>query len=234
LRRVKDEGAVKRAGLAKSDVDALVEKGFVVEVDGILERPNSFLLSYLKELPNEVSTLTRLFDAEANYRVHLRGVLERRIAQLPGIDADMRRYLETGAQDFPDHSTVFLSHIRGIVNRAFDLIWQAELAGKVVSPIWIGYWRSNREGGSVEEWERSFPQGRGRLRLLDLMTGTDKSKPFTKHITKCTYVLLNAASAFGDLGQHQEGTYIDTHVAYAGLHICIELAATLLRELSTP
>jgi hypothetical protein len=50
-------------------------------------------------------------------------------------------------------------------------------------------------------------------------------------IKKDVYVLLNAVNGFGDFGQHQDGAHIDPHMAYAGLHACIELAATLIREL---
>ena len=42
---------------------------------------------------------------------------------------------------------------------------------------------------------------------------------------------MSAVQAFGDFGQHQEGELIDPGTAYATLHLCIELAAALKREL---
>jgi hypothetical protein len=43
--------------------------------------------------------------------------------------------------------------------------------------------------------------------------------------------ISNAAHAFGDFGQHQEGAPIDYGTGYVALHLCIELAAALTREL---
>jgi hypothetical protein len=63
------------------------------------------------------------------------------------------------------------------------------------------------------------------------MTGTDKSAPCAKHVTKGTYVLMNAVHAFGDFGQHQEGAPIDPGTAYSAIHLCVEFAAALTREL---
>lgn len=50
-------------------------------------------------------------------------------------------------------------------------------------------------------------------------------------MSRGTHVLVNAAYAFGDFGQHQEGARIDVGTAYAALHHCIELAASLERDL---
>jgi len=157
-------------------------------------------------------------------------VLERRINQIVGIDPTLKRYLERGAEDLPCYPDLFLSNIRGIVNQAFDLIWKAEIPGKKLPSEWMPVWKYNDERG-IDKWETTFPQGVHRVRLLNLMTGTDKSTPCAKHVTKGSYVLMNAVHGFGDFGQHQEGAPIDPGTAYAALHLCIELAAALTREL---
>jgi hypothetical protein len=123
----------------------------------------------------------------------------------------------TFIRDLPDHPTVFLGHIRNIVDRAFDLIWKAEIPNKRVPSEWMAIWKRNGER-RIEEWETTFPQGVHRVRLLNLMTGTDKSVPCARHVTKGTYVLINSAHAFGDFGQHQEGAPVDAGAAYAALH----------------
>jgi hypothetical protein len=172
----------------------------------------------------------RLFgDADA-YRKNLKGVLERRLVQLNGIDSTLKRYLERGTEDLPDHPDVFLSNVRGIVNQAFELIWRGELADRRIPSEWMSIWKRNDER-RIDEWETTFPQGVHRVRLLNLMTGTDKSAPCAKYVTKGTYVLMNAVHAFGDFGQHQEGAPVDPGTAYSVLHLCVELAAALTREL---
>ena len=134
--------------------------------------------------------------------------------------------LELCARDLPDHPEVFMTHVRGIENQAFELIWKAELGTKTIPSGWMSIWRYNQERGP-DRWQTTFPQGGDRVQLLNLMTGTERSKRCARHITKGTHVLLNAAHAFGDFGQHQESAPIDSGTAYAVLHLCIELAAAL-------
>jgi hypothetical protein len=230
MRRVLEEGFVARTGIAVADAETLTERGFVQSVANKLQRPSRLLGRYIGEQPDEGSALVRLFgDADA-YRKNLKGVLERRLLQLNGIDSTLKRYLERGTEDLPDHPDVFLSNVRGIVNQAFELIWRGELADKRIPSEWMAIWKRNDER-RIDEWETTFPQGVHRVRLLNLMTGSDKSAPCAKYVTKGTYVLMNAVHAFGDFGQHQEGAPIDPGTGYSVLHLCVELAAALTREL---
>lgn len=230
VRRVLDDGPVSRAGLATADAEALIERGFVHTVANKLQRPSRLLSRYLEEQPNEASALVRLFGAAGAYQKNLKGVLERRLKQINGIDSTLKRYLERGTEDLPDHPDVFLSNVRGIVNQAFELIWKGEMPERRIPSEWMAIWKHNDER-RIEEWETTFPQGVHRVRLLNLITGTDRSAPCAKYVTKGTYVLMNAAHAFGDFGQHQEGAPIDPGTAYSALHLCVELAAALTREL---
>tara|TARA_R110001599_G_scaffold127379_8_gene300762 strand:- start:29995 stop:31524 length:1530 start_codon:yes stop_codon:yes gene_type:complete len=230
MRRVFDECAVARAGIAAADAETLIERGFVQSAANKLQRPNRLLNRYIGEQPNESSALLRLFGSADAYQKNIRGVLERRLGQLNDIDPTLKRYLERGTEDLPEHPDVFLGNVRGIVNQAFELIWKAEVPDKRIPSEWMSVWKRNGER-RVDEWETTFPQGVHRVRLLNLMTGTDKSAPCAKHITRGTYVLMNAVHAFGDFGQHQEGARIDSGLAIAVLHLCIELAGSLTHEL---
>ena len=230
LRRVIEEQTVARSGITNADAETLIERGFVHQAGNKLLRPSRLLTKFLEETPNEGNALVRLFGVVEAYQQHFKGVMERRISHLSGLDPTLKRYLERGAEDLPAHPEVFLSNVRGIVNQAFELIWKAELGERQIPSEWMATWKYNQERG-VDDWLTHFPQGVHRVRLLNLMTGTEKSKPCAKHVTKNTYVLMNAAHAFGDFGQHQEGTTIDLGTGYAGLNLCIELAAALSREL---
>lgn len=230
MRRVLDEGSVAKTGIAAIDAETLIERGFVQMAANRLQRPSRLVGKYLEEQPHEGNAVVRLFGTAEAYEKNLKGVLERRLGQLRSIDPTLKRYLERGTEDLPDHPDVFLSNVRGIVNQAFELIWKAETPNKQVPSEWMSIWKYNDERG-VDRWETTFPQGVHRVRLLNLITGTDKSAPCAKHVTKGTYVLMNAVHGFGDFGQHQEGAPIDPGTAYAALHLCVELAAALTREL---
>lgn len=229
LRRVLEQNNVPRSGIAALDAETLIERGFVHSAANKLIRPSQILVRYLNEQPNECNALVRLFAADDAFQKNLKGVLELRIEQLIDIDSTLKRYLKRGTEDMPDHPGVFLSNVRGIVNQAFELIWKAELGNKIIPSGWMSIWKHN--GERVDEWQTAFPQGRQRVRLLNLMTGSERCDPTARYVTKGTYVLMNAVYAIGDFGQHQEGAHIDSGTAYVALHLCIELAAALAREL---
>ena len=230
LRRVLDEGAVARTGIAMADAEALIERGFVHAVANNLQRPSRVLTRYLQEHSNEGNAIVRLFGDQGDYLLNMRGVLERRIAQIGGMDKELHRYLTLGVGELPEFPKVFFSNIRGIVDRALEMIWGAELDQRRIPSEWISVWRFNGES-KADEWLARFPQGGQRLRLLDLMTGTQRCDPCAKYVTKSTYVLANAVQGFGDFGQHQEGAPIDSTTAYSALHLCIELVASITCEL---
>jgi hypothetical protein len=233
MRRVRDEPSVQRAGIAVTDIEALTERGFIQQSGNSLHRPSRLLCRFLDQQGTEASSLVRLFGTPDGFNLNFKGVLERRIAQIDGLDATLKQFLERAVKDLPDYPIVFLSNVRGIVDQAFDLIWRAELEeSRRIPSGWMAIWKRNGEK-RVDEWETTFPQGVHRLRLLNLMTGTGASQRCAKFVTKSTHVLMNGAHAFGDFGQHREGAPIDPGTAYAALHLCIELAASLTRELSS-
>lgn len=231
MRRVLDESTVARSSITKMDEETLIERGFVQSAANKLQRPSRLVGRYLGEQPNEGSALIRLFGNADAYQKNLKGVLERRLGQINGIDSTLKRYLERGAEELPDYPDVFLSNVRGIVNQSFELIWKKEIPDKKIPSEWMSIWKRNDER-RVDEWETTFPQGVHRVRLLNLMTGTDKSSPCAKFVTKQTYALMNSVHTFGDFGQHQEGVSIVAETAYAILHLCIELSANITKEIS--
>jgi hypothetical protein len=232
LLRVMEEGSVSCTGIASADIGTLIERGFIYQSGTRLQRACGLLKRFLDDRPHEGNALVRLFGSPEAYQQNFRGVMERRLAHLPGIDPTLKRYLERGVEDLPAHPEVFLSNIRGIIDRAFELIWAAELGDKWRIPSeWMAIWNRNNER-NVDQWKTSFPQSAQRLRLLQLMTGTDASVACAKFVTKNTYALMSAAYTFGELGQHREGVTIEPGTGYASLLLCIELAASVSRELA--
>lgn len=237
-RRVVEEAVVSRVGVAVADADMLIERGFVQAASNRLQRPCRLLSHYFEVQPHEGNALVRLFGSADAYQKHFKGVLERRINQVDEIDATLRHYLVRGVEDFPENPQVFLTNVHGILEHALSLIWKAECwnadAGKPQIPsAWFSIWRnnSNNRERSFEEWQTRFPEGGQRLRLLDLITGTQNSDRLARYVTKNTYVLANAVQGFRDFGVHPKATSISLGTAYAALHVCVELAAEISREL---
>ncbi|MBU5637506.1 ATP-binding protein [Geomonas sp. Red69] len=236
FRRVLEERALIRTGIANADVDAVIERGFLHSTGNKLQRPNRLVEKYLEEQPNEGCALVRLFGASDVYQRHFRGVLERRMQQILNMDPTLRRFLERGVEDLPEHPHVFLSNVHGILEQGLSLVWKAECwdpdcIKPRIPPEWFSIWRFNGERG-FEGWQARFPEGGQRLHLLDLMTGTQRIDRLARFVSKNTYVLANAVQGFRDFGVHPKTTEIDVSTAYAALHLCIEFAASITRELS--
>ena len=174
--------------------------------------------------------MIRLFGNADAYCRNLKGVLERRISHLDGLDPILQRYLVRGVEDLPEQPELFFSNIRGFIDQSFEMIWLKELGQKHIPSEWISVWSYNKEK-KVDGWATRFPQGGQRVQMLNLMTGAGNSSPCAKYVTKNTYLLINAVYAFGDFGQHREGVVIDSSTAYSALFLCIELAASITREL---
>lgn len=232
FRRVNERRHLPCADAHVTDSERLIERGFVHSSDGRLQRPNRLLARLLSEVPNDASTLARLFETPDAYAANLRAVFQRRLAQHQGLDGDLLRFLHKGLEDLPQHPSVLLTNVRGFVDRAFELIWRTEIPDRRIPQAWMQVWQFNAER-VPEQWRSKFPQGGQRVRLLQLMVGTEKSERTARCVSRSTVVLMDAAQGFGDFGQHQEGERIEVGAAYSVLHICIELAVSLQRDLAT-
>jgi hypothetical protein len=235
LRRVLEEKQVGRAGIVTADAEMLIERGFVLSAANKLQRPSRLIGRYLEEQPHEGSALVRLFGSSDGYEKHLKYVLERRINQIDGIDAALKCFLLNGVHDLPEFPQVFLSHVHGILEQALSQIWKIECwntsASRPQIPSeWFSTWQRTDER-YIEDWQTRFPEGGQRLRLLDLITGTRNTDRLARYVTKNTYVLANAVQGFRDFGVHPKAMDISLGTAYVALHTCIELAASLSREL---
>lgn len=235
MRRVLEDHEVPRMGISTADAETLIERGFVQSAANKLQRPNRLLARYLEEQPHEGNALVRLFGTADAYERNLKGVLERRIDHVDRMDTTLRRYLVRGVEDLPEHPKVFLTNVHGILEQALSRIWKAECWNAdtrkpVIPSEWFSVWRNNRER-NFDDWQTRFPEGGQRLRLLDLMTGTQHTDRLSRYVTKNTYVLANAVQGYRDFGVHPKATGIDLGTAYAALHVCIELATALSREL---
>ena len=227
------ERSVDSAKCPHSDLAPLIEKGFAKKSGSNVQSSCRLLERFVANNVSDVGSMLRLFGTPEAFRANARQVLERRLSHLNGVDPTLIRFLARGLDDLPDHPDVCLANVRGIVDKSLDQIWAIELAqGKTIPAEHFTAWQFEGERGPEQYWNGQLPQKRcHQVRLLHLLTGTDKSPARAKVFTKATFVLVNAAHGFGDFGQHLEGLAIDFGVAFAAMCICFELAATLDREL---
>jgi hypothetical protein len=227
-------GAVEEAKCANADIVPLMEKGFVKKVGLRIHSSCRFLDRYVARQTADVGSMVRLFASPEAFKRSARPVLERRLSHLKSIDATLKRYISRSIEDLPEHPELCMSNVRGIIDCALDLIWAAELgAGKVIPPDYFKYWGDNNEKGAEKSWNGKFPLGKrgDQVRLLHLLTGTEKSAPRAKAVSRATYALVSSGHAFGNFGQHLDGADVEVTVAFSAMSVCLELASNLEYEL---
>jgi hypothetical protein len=215
------------------DIELLVERGFVARQGADrLHRPNKLLTQFLPSSDAADGSLRRLFGSENDYLLNARAALELRLGQLASLDTSLERSIERGLQDLPDYPENCIQNVRNIVDRALELIWSVEIPDRKIPEDWTNYWKKTGER-SPEYWNGQFPTKRGhKIGLLHLLTGTENSDPVAKYITRSTYVLVSAAQGFGDFGQHIDGNTVHAATGVAAMAVCVEMAATVVRELA--
>jgi hypothetical protein len=233
-RHLLGHGETTAASLGISEKACLEEKGFLKISSNKASAGCRLLEHYIKNQGDNSGSIVRLFSSWDDYQGNIRGLLELRLGQLTSLDASLRRYIQRSIEDIPDHPEVCLSSMRGIVDRALDLIWDAELGSdKTIPTEWFSEWQYKGEKGAENYWNNKFPSKRGhQIRLLQLITGTQESPPKARKVTKNTFALTSSAHGFGDFGQHIDGIEIPAGVAVSAVMVCLELAACLEKELA--
>ncbi|MCW8091560.1 ATP-binding protein [Alteromonas sp. ASW11-130] len=219
-------------GASHSDKTSIVEKGFARASGSKLIKPSRLLQSYLESLANEKGAIDRLFGNEAAFSQNFNNVISRRLAHILNIDTDLMRYLQTNLEHLPNHPSICLEGMRGLINKCFDIIWNAEFGGKTVPDGHFDIWRHHGESERLQDFKTSFPQGGKRLSLLKVLTTPERSNPLAKVVSQSTYVAINALYPFGDFGQHQEGEKMNLHMVYSSMLLAVELVASLQNDLA--
>jgi hypothetical protein len=225
-REIRETERVEGAGEAASQ---LAERGFASRDGPLLGKASRFLDRYLQRSPDDSSSVQRLFGTAERFHENARALLERRIKHIEGIDPRLKRYIERAIEDIPDQPDDCLRNVRGVVDRTLELIWDIEFPERRIPASCFAAWVS--AGERLGQWKGDFPTGRGhQIRVLQLLTGTEKSPSSARRITRNTYVLANAAQGFADYGQHLDGVPVTPGTAIAAINVCIELAASVTRE----
>lgn len=234
-RHLVDHGEVLASGVAKGEQAHLAEKGFIKRSGNKITKACGLLEYHIRSLGGEAGSLMRLFGPWPDYRRNIRGLLQVRLNQLSRIDDRLRRLIERSIEDIPEYPHECLTNMRGIADRALDLIWEAEFgSGKLIPAGFIDYWETTLPRGphNLHQFfhDCKVPSSRGhQCRLLQLLTGAaERIESKAKCASKSTYVLLNSIQAFGDFGQHLKNEDdIQEGIAVAAITCCLELAACL-------
>jgi hypothetical protein len=213
----------------------LVGRGIANESGNRVKLANRFIARLASARTIDVSGARRLFERPEDFAANIRTVLELRIAQSRAGDPELTKLVRRAVKHLPDEPDAALGSARDIVDRALDLVWDAEAPGGRVPTAWVEAWKFNPKlKEAVAEYSRDprIPEARGRqCGLLRIATGGQFIEPVVKRVSKPTYVLVENMNHFGDLKNHFKGEPTLT-LAVAFCMAAIELVESLGRELT--
>lgn len=243
---------VKRGELSFTAVglderSCLIEKGFARQSGNKLTESCRMLKQYVNDSGSDIGSMERLFGTWEDYKANIRSLLERRMAHISRLDERLCRLVDRAIEDIPKYPDDCLNNLTSIEELALDLIWLREFgATKTISQEFIDHWVANtpkledkkpkhfalrqiiNQGKNVVPPERAAQCG-----ILQLLTGSIQNVDSRAiHVTKDTYVLINALHSFRNRNQHPEGQEMHVGVAVAALVVCLELLSCLERELT--
>jgi hypothetical protein len=130
-----------------------------------------------------------------------------------------------------DKAHVVLNQVRGFVNRALLMVWDAEVPDRKIPPAWTLKWQ---DGSPDPPAGTISPDDVGRqLRLLNFMTGNRRAAP--TRIRRSTYLMLNALKGIGDFGVHLGDEILGVGFGIVVALLLIEVFEHLASDLaSTP
>ena len=205
-----DLGALVAADIQLTDLSegrrrALESRGFGRILRNRLRYSCRLMQLYAEERAPALADLMRLLGTAAGFEMHIRSLLELRISQVaaPGVDRDLFQSVSNAVRDIdpdPKHALIW---IRSIADRALALIWDAELQpDRMLPQEWLDEWRYAGVKNLPED-EGKLPHGSGmQCGVLRLITGTDRIRRQSRHVTKTTSLLVDHLQSVGSFGQH--------------------------------
>jgi hypothetical protein len=226
-----DAASVPRECLSK-----LKQRGFIQQSGQALSvcRP---VVEYVNTYRPQATDLRRLFGTIDDYKNNIASVIELRSAQLqdtPGVDEQLREHLRSAVQKL-DKPYLIVNEIRGLVNRAFTVIWDRELPDRRIPADWTAGWKMEDREGNRPEFnppEGNVPGAGGKqCNLLRLMA--DPRKAGQTRLSRSTVLMLDYLQSVGDYGQHLDATQVPHSFTYTVCLTAIEMCEQLSRELGS-
>jgi hypothetical protein len=230
------EGRSLRVGdVSRDTLLKLKQRGFVSQEKADLRVCRS-VAQYVTVYKPQATDLRRSFGSTEDFQKNIRGVLELRTSQLQGaqgVDDQLIEYVRSAVQKL-EKPYLVVNEIRGLVNRAFAVIWDRELPDRRIPPDWTAGWKMEDREGNRPEFnppEGRIPNSGGKqCSLLRLMA--DPRKAGQTRVSRSTSFMVDYLQSVGDFGQHLDEAEVPEGFTYTVCFTAIELCDQLARELA--
>ena len=224
---------VRRADMSDKRCRTLARRGFGRVSGNRIKGSCRLIQWYAKRQGPAVAHLKRLFGTATDFEKHVGPLLELRLKQIagPNVDRVLQDFVSRAATEIANPELT-VSWIRGIVQRALVVIWNAEIPkfprDRALPESWLTAWRYGKVRNFPED-QGKLPTGSGRqCHVLRLITGSEGLPRHSQHVTKTTSLLVDHLHSVGNFGQHR-GEHPETEVS-VGFAAAMVLAAISLVE----
>jgi hypothetical protein len=222
---------IPAAEISRDILNSLVCRGYAAESAGTVKHRCRILKNFAARKAVGIESLNLLFGTRESFENNIRNLLEIRLQQTPVIDCELFSFVERAIRDVMPEPRLCINGIRGIAERALDVILQKEMPDNVIPEEWQQEWKFAEENISGDIGAGRIPRKRsGQCRLLNLMTGTMKARPVARHVTKPTFLLIDFLQSVGDFGQHIEHNPVTVHFAATVCMAAIDLCGNMARD----
>ena len=207
--------------------DALVERGFGRESRNRLRCSCYLMQRHAQDQTPAIADLKRLLGTAADFRTHVRSLLEMRLEHVAeeAVDERLRDLVSMAVRDIAPDPQNALTWVRAIADQALEVIWAAELTDRKLPDEWTAEWDTARV--NYQDDQGNVPKPRGQqCNVLRLATGTERTSRSTRYITKRTSLLIDHLQSVGNFVHHRT----DGHEVTVGFAAAVVMSAIALVE----
>lgn len=231
------EGGMPKTEHANLVLKELKGRGYA-RVDGASVKSACRMMNdFARQQSATIADLWRLFSDEKDFAPRIRRVLDLRLEKLGKFDSTLKNHVAKMLRDLHPTPEDSITWARKVTDRAFDLIWRAELEPNLSVPAsWIAEWKQhNNEWYQRNSWGGGpIPSGRGvQCGLLRIATGSAPgARRVTEYATGPTFRLLDHMQTIGNLASHlNPGEEVDLSFVVAACFTAVALCTNLGRDL---
>ena len=227
------ENDIRLTDLSDGRRDALESRGFG-RVSRNSVRGSCLLMErYARAQAPAMADLNRIFESRTGFDRHIRSLLELRLAQVAtsGADEELCRLVRNAVNHIRPAPEDALTWVRGIAERALDVVWGAELTDRKLPDEWTAEW--DAAGVHYTHVQGNVPSDRGpQCNMLRLATGTERTTRSTRYVTKTTFLLIDHLQSVGNFANHRDGQEVTVGFAAAVVMSAISLIECLGHDLA--
>ena len=178
-----------------------------------------------------LSRLKHLFGTAPGFETHIRSLLELRLAQVAGLEADrdLCGLVRNAVRDIEPEPAHALIWVRSIADRALALVWKAE--GLPRDRTLPPHWRNAGVKGLPDNEDKLPGDSGPQCSVLRQITGTGQIRRKSRCVTKTTCLLIDHLQSVGSFAQHRED-FPETEVSIGFAAVSVLVAISLIESLT--